>query len=194
MRPDDPSSATRPVGRHDGNRDSPPGAMHRMIGRSQTPLIKNSALTAQTDNNVPSVTGRNAASNAHHSIRPSGRSLRWSNKIVPPAKQIAGVSTTASIQNRGVADQSALNPLVAWYSLAASNHSPEQTSSAIESADVETRWREATCVVFILQFDSSGQLYSRANRPYRYPAKAGFGLARHASAYRGASGPELVHF
>ena len=119
-----------------------------------TPLIKNSALTAQTDNNVPSVTGRNAAINAHHSIRPNGRCLRWSTKIMLPAKQTAGISTTASIQNKGVADQSALNPLVAWYSQAASNHSAEQTSSAIESADVETRWREVMCVVVILFFGS----------------------------------------
>ena len=139
--------------------------LQRFVRPSHTPLIKNSALTAQTDNNVPSVTGRNAASNAHHSIRPNDRCLRWSNKIIPPVKQMAGVSTTASIQNKGVADQSALNLLVAWYSQAASNHSPEQTSSVIESADVETRWREVMCVMFILLFDRFVQTSSRANRP-----------------------------
>ena len=180
-----------PRGRSIATATLPPGSLQRMVGPSHIPLIKNSARTAQTDNNVPNVTGRNAASKAHHSIRPNGRCLRWSNKIVPPAKQIAGVSTTASIQNRGVADQSALNPLVAWYSLAASIHSPEQTSSAIESADVETRWPEVMCVVFIMRFDNPVQLYSRAIRPYRYSANTGFGLSRHALAYHGASGPEL---
>jgi hypothetical protein len=116
---------------------------------NHTPLIWNNALTAQTDNRVPSVTGRKAAINAHNSIRRSGRCLRWSTKTMLPAKQIAGVITTVSIQGKGVADQSALNPLDALYSQAATNHSPEQMRSAIEIADVETRCREKLCEVLI---------------------------------------------
>lgn len=57
------------------NHDALQGSLPRMVRPSHTPLIKNSALTAQTDNNVPRVTGRNAASNAHHSIRPNDRCL-----------------------------------------------------------------------------------------------------------------------
>ncbi len=76
------------------------------------PLIPNNTLTANTDNKVPTVTGRNMAAKAHHSITVNRECFRASNKIMPPAKQTAGVAITASIHNKGVADQSPRKPLV----------------------------------------------------------------------------------
>lgn len=107
-------------------------------GSTYAPHIESNTLTAQTDNKVPKVTGRNAAANAHHSTSVNLRSFRCSAKIMQPAKQIVGVTTTVSIQNKGVADQSTLNPLVAKYSQAAASHIPEQTINATETAARET--------------------------------------------------------
>ena len=77
------------------------------------PLIINNTLTVQNDNNVPTVTGINIAITAHHSISVNRECLRVSTKIMPPAKQMAGVTTTVSIHNKGVEDQSLFKPLVA---------------------------------------------------------------------------------
>ena len=52
------------------------------------------------------------AAKAHHSIMVNRECFRASNKIMPPAKQTAGVIITASIHNKGVADQSLPKPLV----------------------------------------------------------------------------------
>jgi hypothetical protein len=78
-----------------------------------TPLIESNTLTAQKDNNVPAVAGRNIATRAQYSTSVKFECLRASIKTMPPAKQIAGVTVTVSIHNKGVADQSFLNPLVA---------------------------------------------------------------------------------
>ena len=77
-----------------------------------SPLIPNKTFTAHTDNKVPTVTGNNIAANAHHSITVNRDCFRASNRIMPPAKQTAGVTITASIHNKGVADQSLPKPLV----------------------------------------------------------------------------------
>jgi hypothetical protein len=78
-----------------------------------TPLIENNTLTAQNASKVPRVTGKNPATNAHHSSRENRECLRPSTKIMPLAKQIGGVTITISIQDNGVADQSFLKALVA---------------------------------------------------------------------------------
>jgi len=78
-----------------------------------TPLIQNNAQTTQITSKVPRVTGKNAAANAHLSSRENRDCLHASLKIMPSLKQIAGVTITISIQNKGVADQSPLKPLVA---------------------------------------------------------------------------------
>ena len=88
-----------------------PAAAHGRL--FHTPLMLNKTLTAQDDSSDPRVTGSNVAANAHHSIIPNWQRFRASTKIMPPAKQIAGVTVTVSIHNKGVADQSLLNPLVA---------------------------------------------------------------------------------
>ena len=90
-----------------------PGSLQRMVRLFHTPLMLNTTLTAQNDSSDPRVTGSNVAANAHHSIIPNWQRFRASTKIMPPAKQIAGVTVTVSIHNKGVADQSLLNPLVA---------------------------------------------------------------------------------
>ena len=90
--------------------------------RSNTPFkarpihalaMENSTLTIHTDNRLPRVTGRNAAPNAHSSIRVGSRRRRQSSKMMQPPKQIAGVTTAAKVQGKGVADQSSRRPLVA---------------------------------------------------------------------------------
>lgn len=83
------------------------------VRRFHTPLMVNKTLTAQNDSNDPRVTGSKVAANAHHSIIPNWQRFRASTKIIPPAKQTAGVRVSVSIQNKDVADQSLLNPLVA---------------------------------------------------------------------------------
>ena len=88
-------------------------SLPRRVRLFHTPLMLNKTLTAQNDSSDPRVTGSNVAANAHHSIIPNWQRFRASTKIMPPAKQIAGVTVTASIHNKGVADQSLLNPLVA---------------------------------------------------------------------------------
>jgi hypothetical protein len=87
----------------------------RLVGPIQmsTPLIENSTLIAQTASKVPKVTGKNVAINAHHSSRENRECLRASTKIMPLAKEIAGVTMTISIQHNGIADQSFLEALMA---------------------------------------------------------------------------------
>ena len=77
------------------------------------PLIESNPLIAQKHNHVPAVTGRNIAASAQHSISVNFECFRAPIKIMPPAKQIGGVTVTVSIHHKGVADQSLLNPLVA---------------------------------------------------------------------------------
>jgi len=49
-------------------------------------------------------------------------------------KQTAGVTISISIQNKGVADQSFLKPLVAYHTQALATQTLEQISSATDSA------------------------------------------------------------
>lgn len=114
------------------------GWLQHVVRPIYMPLISSNTLTAHTDKRVPRVTGRNAAASAHHCIKASGCRFRCSTRIMLPAKQRAGVATTISIHNKGVADQSIFNPLVAKYSQAATNQSPEQRINATESAALET--------------------------------------------------------
>ena len=81
--------------------------------QSLTPLMESKPLTAQTASKVPRLTGSNAASNAPQTSRENRVRLRASARIMPMLKQIAGVTITISIQNKGVADQSLLKALVA---------------------------------------------------------------------------------
>ena len=86
-----------------------------MLQKTQlpTPLIASNPFTAQTANPVPNVTGKTPAPTAHQVSRENGKRLRASLKMRPAEKQIEGVTITSNIQNKGVADQLALNPLVA---------------------------------------------------------------------------------
>ena len=87
---------------------------------------------------MPTVTGTNAAANAHRFSCENRRCLRLSIKIRTIEKHIAGVTISISIQNRGVADQSCLKPLVAYQTPTLAAQPNEQMSSATDNADEET--------------------------------------------------------
>lgn len=91
---------------------------------------------------MPTVTGKNAATNAHQSNRENRERLPASTTIMQAAKQIVGVTAIASTQNIGVDDQSLRKPLVPKYVQALTNHNPEQTNNATETADLEISFRK----------------------------------------------------
>ena len=113
---------------------APAGARRAVEAQAPAPTIENSTLTDHNARAVPMVTGSDAAANAHQPIGVSFERLRASTRINPMAKQIAGLTITVSIQNKGVADQFDLNPVVAQYSMAPTSQRVEVTRSAIGSA------------------------------------------------------------
>jgi hypothetical protein len=104
------------------------------------PHITNSARTPHTEHNVPTVTGKNAAANAHQSSSENRERLPASTTIMPPAKQIAGITIIANTQTIGVPDQLLRKP--PKHAQALTNHNPEQITIATEIAELEIRVRE----------------------------------------------------
>jgi hypothetical protein len=90
---------------------------------------------------VPTVTGKNAATNAHQSSSENRERLPASTTIIPPAKQIVGVTIIVNTQTIGVPDQSLRKPLPK-HAQALTNHNPEQITIATETAEVGIRLRK----------------------------------------------------
>jgi len=107
-------SVTAGLTREDQQRLAVPASARRSVeAQEPAPTIKNSTFTDHNASAVPTVTGSVAAANAHQPSGESSERLRASTRINPMAKQMAGLTITVSIQNKGVADQLGLNPVVA---------------------------------------------------------------------------------
>lgn len=115
--------------------------------------MANNPFVIQTASNVPRVTGRKAATNAHHSTSESRWRLLASTRTMPQEKQIAGVNNNSSIQVSGASDAGCFSVPGSKDMQALTNHAEELTRDATEITDEDNGTPGAPNLTLIIPLD-----------------------------------------